>query len=184
MKTESTIKSLKGKGNPLNRPIKDYFEPRFGVDLGNVRVHTDGNANLLARSIHAKAFTYGNHIVFGEGQYQPDTLTGKKLIAHELTHTIQQDSRGGKIIQRDEEDKPDTIIYAEQMVAIIDERSSDSLDRRCERIWQFLITLSINDLLDVLMEPAGATTYPVLYRESGQYRNRRRIHRPPRGRPC
>ncbi|MBN2444121.1 MAG: DUF4157 domain-containing protein [Spirochaetales bacterium] len=98
--TESKIKSLQDRGNPLNKSVKDYFEPRFGIDLGNVKVHTDNNANLLARSINARAFTYGNDIVFGQGQFQPETTTGKKLIAHELTHTIQQ-GQNNNVIHRD-----------------------------------------------------------------------------------
>ena len=57
--SESKIKGLKGKGNPLPRSIKEYFEPRFGIDLGNVRVHTGNEANQLANSINAKAFTFG-----------------------------------------------------------------------------------------------------------------------------
>ena len=100
--TESKIKRLKGKGNPLNKSIREYFEPRFGVDLGNVKVHTDSEANQLASYIQAKAFTYGNDIVFGEGQYQLGTTEGKKLIAHELAHTMQQsEGLSLDIVQRD-----------------------------------------------------------------------------------
>lgn len=99
----SKIKSLKGKGNPLSKSLRDLYEPRFGVDLGNVRVHTYPHANLLANSINAKAFTYGNDIVFNKGEYNPLSNRGKQLIAHELTHTMQQS--GGvqrDIVQRDE----------------------------------------------------------------------------------
>ncbi len=88
--TEERIGSLRGKGNPLDASVKNYLEPRFGVDLGNVRIHTDADANRLSAAIHAKAFTVGNDIAFAKGQYNPGTLEGKKLIAHELTHTIQQ----------------------------------------------------------------------------------------------
>lgn len=95
--TESKIKNLKGKGRPLYKSVKDYFQPRFGIDLGNVRVHTGNEANRLANSLNAKAFTYGNDIVFGQGQFQPGTTKGKELIAHELTHTMQQ----GGGVQRD-----------------------------------------------------------------------------------
>ena len=101
--TESKIKSLKGRGNPLKKSIREYFEPRFGVDLGNVKVHTDSNANQLANSINAKAFTYGNDIVFGKGEYQPNSISGKKLIAHELTHTMQQEGRIDNILQKKDE---------------------------------------------------------------------------------
>ena len=98
--SELKIKGLKGKGNPLNKSIREYFEPRFGVDLGNVKIHTDSNANQLANSINAKAFTFGNDIVFGKGEYQPDSISGKKLIAHELTHTMQQDDGLSEIVLR------------------------------------------------------------------------------------
>jgi hypothetical protein len=88
--TEHKMGSLKGKGTPLTKSLKDYYEPRFGVDLGNVRLHMDGEANRLSQAIHARAFTLGNDIVFSKGQYQPQTTEGKKLIAHELAHTMQQ----------------------------------------------------------------------------------------------
>jgi hypothetical protein len=87
---EKGIKQLKGKGNPMNKPMRDFFEPRLGVDLGNVRIHTGTNANALARSVNARAFTYENDIVFGKGQYQFGTTEGKKLLAHELVHSVQQ----------------------------------------------------------------------------------------------
>jgi hypothetical protein len=60
------------------------------VDLGNIRVHTGSNADKLARGIRARAFTYGNHIAFAKGEYQPGTKKGRQLIAHEIVHTIQQ----------------------------------------------------------------------------------------------
>ncbi|MBN2444772.1 MAG: DUF4157 domain-containing protein [Spirochaetales bacterium] len=92
--TESKINSLKGKGRPLSLDVKDYFQPRFGVDLDDVRVHTDSNADRLARAIRARAFTYGNDVVFAKGEYKPETIGGKRLVAHELTHVLQQ--RGDK----------------------------------------------------------------------------------------
>jgi len=94
---ESKINNIKNSGQPLNRHIRDFFEPRFGIDLEHIRIHNDNNSNALAKAINAKAFTYGNDIVFGKGEYQPETMQGKELIAHELTHTIQQ----GAGIQRD-----------------------------------------------------------------------------------
>ena len=107
--SESRIKKLKGKGNPLNKSVREYFEPRFGVDLGNVRIHTGGNElNKLANSINAKAFTHGKDIVFDKGQYQPETVEGKKLIAHELTHTIQQDKEIKDKIINNKGDKNDS----------------------------------------------------------------------------
>jgi len=87
---ESGINSLKGGGQPLPESIRKYFKPRFGYDFSGVRVHADSKASETAKSINAKAFTKGKNIVFGAGQYSPETDTGKLLLAHELTHVLQQ----------------------------------------------------------------------------------------------
>ncbi|MBN2441959.1 MAG: DUF4157 domain-containing protein [Spirochaetales bacterium] len=87
---ESDIKALEGKGSPLPKSVRDYLQPRFGVDLEDVRIHTNSNADRLARAIKARAFVHGNNVVFAKGEYDPSSSSGKKLIAHELTHVIQQ----------------------------------------------------------------------------------------------
>ncbi|MGA1867321.1 MAG: DUF4157 domain-containing protein [bacterium] len=96
------INNLTG-GAPLNERERSYFEPRFGVDFGNVKIHTGGKADAMAKSIHARAFTKGSDIVFAKGEYRPDTWEGKTLLAHELTHVIQQDNPSGKIVSRREQ---------------------------------------------------------------------------------
>lgn len=78
-----------GAGN-LPAPTRRFMEPRFGADFGSVRVHTGDAAATQAKKLDAAAFTTGRDIYFGKGQFQPDTAKGKELIAHELTHTIQQ----------------------------------------------------------------------------------------------
>ncbi|MCG8336975.1 MAG: DUF4157 domain-containing protein [Proteobacteria bacterium] len=95
--TASYVDGLSG-GQPLSRQEKSFHEPRFGADFSNVRVHNDSKAHEAAQSINAKAFTSGNNIVFGKGQYSPDSSSGKHLMAHELTHTVQQNV--GSKIQR------------------------------------------------------------------------------------
>jgi len=87
---ESRIHALKGGGQPLPKSIRAFFEPRFGYDFSQVRVHTDSEGAKLAKTLSAKAFTVGQDIVFGAGQYSPQTSVGKKLLAHELTHVVQQ----------------------------------------------------------------------------------------------
>jgi Domain of unknown function (DUF4157) len=87
---ETYINSLNGKGRSLGHDERDFFEPRFGHDFSNVQLHTGSEANQSAKSINALAYTHGNNIVFGSGQYQPNTESGKKLMAHELTHVVQQ----------------------------------------------------------------------------------------------
>jgi len=79
-------------GAPLNPETRVLMEPRFGADLSPVRVHTDSRAAESARSVNALAYTIGRDIVFGAGQYAPQTSAGQKLLAHELTHFIQQSS--------------------------------------------------------------------------------------------
>lgn len=88
---ESHIKSLKGSGQPLSKNNRTFFEPRLGYDFDQVRVHTDSKAVEAARSVNAKAFTIGRDVVFGSGQYSPDTFGGRQLLGHELTHVIQQE---------------------------------------------------------------------------------------------
>lgn len=79
-----------GSGQSLDRSTRDYFEPRFGMDFSHVRVHAGVQAKEASQSISALAFTLGNNIVFNNGQYSPETEKGKRLLAHELVHIIQQ----------------------------------------------------------------------------------------------
>ena len=88
--TENAIRALQGGGQPLPESVRAYFEPRMGYDFGGVRMHTGGHAAQLARSVNALAFTVGQNIAFGAGQYRPETSEGKRLVAHELTHVMQQ----------------------------------------------------------------------------------------------
>ena len=102
--TEQSIASLSSGGIPLPAPVRSYMEPRFQADFGAVRIHTDAHANELAGSLQAKAFTVGHNIVFGAGHYAPESESGKRLLAHELTHVVQQGSAGfrdSKVVQRD-----------------------------------------------------------------------------------
>jgi len=81
---------MQGGGRPLDKETRDYFEPRFGADFGQIRVHDDAEAARIAGQMNSRAFTQGRHIFFGQGQYQPQTSAGRDLLAHELTHTLQQ----------------------------------------------------------------------------------------------
>jgi len=89
---ESSINSLRGGGQPLPGSVKSYFEPRFGADFRHVRIHADSKAAKTAKSINAKAFAARKNVVFGAGQYSPETSTGKRLLVHEMIHVIQQES--------------------------------------------------------------------------------------------
>ena len=87
---ETNIQSLRTGGAPLPKLVRSFFEPRFGHDFSEVRIHADERAADSTRAINAKAFTVGRNIVFGKGQYSPETAMGKRLLAHELTHVVQQ----------------------------------------------------------------------------------------------
>jgi|GEM_PF-2359042 len=81
---------LRSPGQPLDARTRAFMEPRFGYDFSNVRVHTDAKAAESARAVNALAYTAGQDVVFGAGNYFPETTMGKKLLAHELTHVVQQ----------------------------------------------------------------------------------------------
>ncbi|HWO21082.1 MAG TPA: DUF4157 domain-containing protein [Kofleriaceae bacterium] len=84
------IARARSGGSPLPASMRRFMEPRFRADFGAVRVHTDEQAARLTRQLNARAFTVGEHVFFGRGEYNPDSPDGRELLAHELTHTIQQ----------------------------------------------------------------------------------------------
>lgn len=84
--------ALRSSGRPLDDGIRSEMESRLGSDLSGVRLHTDATAHTAARSVQADAFTSGSHIVFRRGRYDTSSTAGKRLLAHELTHVIQQRS--------------------------------------------------------------------------------------------
>lgn len=106
---ESRLSSSKGGGKPLDSDTKESMESGFGADFSNVRVHTGKEASNMSDQIGAQAFTHGNDIYFNEGKYDTKSDSGKHLLAHELTHTVQQgasvkkkpiSSTGGTRVQR------------------------------------------------------------------------------------
>ena len=82
----------RGGGRPLEAPVRGFMSARLGHDFGDVRVHTDHAASESARAINAQAYTVGTDVVFQTGRYQPDTPAGQRMLAHELTHVVQQRS--------------------------------------------------------------------------------------------
>jgi hypothetical protein len=105
-KFEVSLKQEQGRGQPLHQSIREPMQQAFGTDLSEVRVHTTSLSNELNETVQAKAFTTGRDVFFRQGAYQPGSREGQQLIAHELTHVVQQNgtsSLGNKaVIQREE----------------------------------------------------------------------------------
>jgi hypothetical protein len=93
----SGIAALRRGGRPLPADTRAFFVPRFGVSFGDVRVHTGMPAEETAKGINAKAFAIGRDIAFAEGQYAPESYLGKRLLAHELTHVVQQNVGAARV---------------------------------------------------------------------------------------
>lgn len=105
---ESKLNSSRGGGSPLSGKVKTEMESGIGADFSNVRIHNDSNAVQMNKQLGAQAFATGNNIYFNEGKYNPNSKEGKHLLAHELTHTVQQ----GAAIRK----KPEPISPAPEMV--------------------------------------------------------------------
>ncbi|HNP83884.1 MAG TPA: DUF4157 domain-containing protein [Nitrospira sp.] len=104
----SQIRSNKGNGSTLPEETRTHMESAFGADFSGVRIHADSSAERMSESVQAQAFTHGHDIYFGAGQYSPQSTEGQKLLAHELTHTIQQ----GATVRRKPADTPHEITHA------------------------------------------------------------------------
>jgi Domain of unknown function (DUF4157) len=87
---EMAIARSRGRGSALDEGVRGRIAPALGDDLGDVRVHDDDHADTLARSVQARAFATGSDVFFAKGEYQPNTSSGDKLLAHELSHVVQQ----------------------------------------------------------------------------------------------
>jgi len=87
---EAGIEQARGGGQPLDRTVQRQMESAFGTNFSHVRVHTDSGANTLNHALSARAFTTGQDIFFRQGEYNPGSSSGKELLAHELTHVVQQ----------------------------------------------------------------------------------------------
>ncbi len=95
---EENIHRTRGGGHSLDENVRDRMESAIGADFSGVRIHTDAQADTLSRSVNARAFTVGQDVYFRQGAYQPGSSSGRELIAHELTHVVQQS--GGSGVQR------------------------------------------------------------------------------------
>lgn len=120
---QSAIHGKLTGGEPLSGDVRSHMEPRFNADFSNVRVHKDQESASLSNQLSARAFTYQNHIFFSRNQYQPGSSEGQHLLAHELTHTIQQ----GHSVQRSRQVSTTTSTPPVQRLGV-----QDALDKFAE----------------------------------------------------
>jgi Domain of unknown function (DUF4157) len=114
---------LHSRGQPLDPVTQAFFEPRFGYDFSRVRVHADAQAADSARALGALAYTVGADITFGHAHYQPNTTAGRRLLAHELAHTIQQ--AAGPVVQRSPDSgSPGLPWYQRQQLEALEQKIS------------------------------------------------------------
>lgn len=130
--TASRVRSLHGQGDPLSPSLRQYFEPRFGRDFGSVRTHTGALADDTSRALGARAYTFGSDIAFRSGAFSPQSDAGRRLLAHELTHVVQQEpgrSAPGLQMQRRKRKKKTTgrTVSFPFNVSVSSEMNSDAL---------------------------------------------------------
>lgn len=125
----SLKQALRSPGRPLDPAVRSFMEPRFGRDFNQVRIHTGGQAAVSADHLNARAYTIGQNIVFGRSQYAFGAREGRRLLAHELTHTIQQGPAGADlVVQRDLiDDVRDKLSYGLFDWAITDSEAMEAM---------------------------------------------------------
>ncbi|HYQ14763.1 MAG TPA: DUF4157 domain-containing protein, partial [Polyangiaceae bacterium] len=119
---------VRAAGQQLTPAVRARFEPRLSHDLSSVRVHTDAAAAQSARDINARAYTVGQHVVFDNGQLAPHTAAGRQLLAHELTHVVQQSGNGPSVQRKpgpDAKDKQSVVIARQRAQALVAQMKED-----------------------------------------------------------
>ena len=138
--TDVDINHIKHNGSPLPKSIREEYESQLDADLSSVRIHSDSNHQQLASSLNAKAFTNGNDIIFADGQFSPHTREGKKLLAHELTHVVQQTkhhaitNNGTSDVQIDAVDSQQEKQADSVAESIVNNRESESKQKTSSKI--------------------------------------------------
>jgi Domain of unknown function (DUF4157)/Bacterial protein of unknown function (DUF922) len=132
--------ALQSPSQPLDAAARAFFEPRFGHDFSRVRIHTDARAVESVRAVNALAYTVGEHLVFGAGQYAPHSTAGQKLLAHELAHVLQQSSA------------------APAPVGAMDRGASDPLERAADAVAEKILSSDPTaPALSAFSHPSAAT---------------------------
>ncbi len=124
---ENAIQTAKGTGHALDSAARSGMEQAFGADFGDVRIHTGPQSDTLGRSLNARAFTTGSDIFFRDGEYNPGSSGGRELLAHELTHVIQQDGgvRGKFNVSSPDDEQEKEADRVARAIAQAPEKSAD-----------------------------------------------------------
>jgi hypothetical protein len=129
------VDSSRGGGEPLSPSARAFFEPRFNHDFGGVRLHTGARAAASAQAVNARAYTIGDDVVFGAGEFAPETCEGRRLLAHELTHVIQQSPRRA-VPQSDSSSSRSNHVPARGPVDDVNRGESPMVSRRTSGVLQ------------------------------------------------
>ncbi|WP_143305139.1 eCIS core domain-containing protein [Chitinophaga vietnamensis] len=148
------IQATKGRGDKLPANTQQFMESRFGSDFSDVRIHTASYATALSRELSAQAFTVGNDIYFNAGKFSPETASGKHLLAHELTHTIQQGGISRKI---------NRVVDQEETMDILSGSAEESIqrtgDEEMSRSQEIAQSESSPGQAEVSMQPLSISIY-------------------------
>lgn len=147
---ESRLNQSKGGGNPLPEPVREYMEPRFGMDFGHVRAHTDNTAVEMNRDVRAKAFTHGADVYYGAGQSPGDL----ELTAHELTHVVQQ--TGSAPLQTKRMDKKASPIPSSSLHAAASLRRRSTVPAKIQR--RLIVSGSTEALVNEYLTLVGSAS--------------------------
>ena len=157
---ENYMSSLGNGGRSLSAGERNFFEPKFNYDFSQVRLHTDTAANESAASINAHAYTHRNNIVFAGNRYQPDTDEGKKLMAHELTHVVQQAGNISPKIQRQPEEpkkKPSSDVSKElekdSLFQKLEKKIKDKIKEEIDNAPETITKAVLDKIIDTFAPP-------------------------------
>ncbi len=160
---ETNLNRSKGSGQKMEKSTQHEMEAGFGSDFSNVTIHTDSNAVQMSEELGAHAFTHGNDVYFNNGKYNPNTKEGKHLLAHELTHTVQQGGKTQNNLQKQKAKKPKC--KRKEEVGILSGEFASQLDANfyTEERCQNKLTIKYRDIRpgDKDDSPTGCNTIDV-----------------------
>ncbi|PWJ57479.1 uncharacterized protein DUF4157 [Dyadobacter jejuensis] len=168
----SQIEASRGAGNPMNATTQRFMESRFGNNFSGVRIHTDTRAIQLSQDLNAQAFTVGNDVYFNAGRYNPETTGGQHLLAHELTHTLQQGGGLNRRVQRQAEEMPSLTLSCPESTTAPPQVAQGIANRTDARATAIITRAQNSDAISVramrLVSDIICTYYPS---QAGKIRN-------------